>query len=119
MGLNIFVTNLLLVYILSAELKDRLSNVTKEMRDQKTMEIETNLPRMKELLLKVKKAGTFDFALSVEGTKQPDGDENLFGWLEKAGLVTGENKFTHRNNYRQYKLTSLGAEIAGKLAAET
>ena len=118
MNLNIFVTNFILVYILSAELKDRLSKVAEKLCDQETVKIETTIPRMKELLLKVKQDGTFDLPLSVEGTKQTSSDEKLFELLEKADLVTGENKFTHRNNYRQYKLTSAGAEIAGKLAAE-
>jgi pterin-4a-carbinolamine dehydratase len=56
----------------------------------------------------------------MEGTKQVENekDEELLGQLERANLVKGETRFTHRNFYRQFQLTTKGAEIAKQLAYE-
>ena len=38
--------------------------------------------------------------------------------LEKIARVKGQTRYTHRNVYRQYKLTQKGTELADKLAGE-
>jgi hypothetical protein len=38
--------------------------------------------------------------------------------LEKAHLVAGQTKYTHRNAYRQYTLTKEGLDLAEKLLKE-
>ncbi|MCW4018212.1 MAG: hypothetical protein NWF00_05995 [Candidatus Bathyarchaeota archaeon] len=56
----------------------------------------------------------------MEGTRQPDtnNEQKDLDMLEKANLVKGKTKYTHRNAYREYELTEKGAELAEKLAAE-
>ena len=107
--------------ILSGELKTILERINEE--DCKNVDsiIESSLPKYKHLLLEVWKMGKFDHVLSVEGAEQPQAinDEKIFEFLERANLVKGETKFTHRNVYRQYELTGRGMEIASRLAAES
>ena len=103
---------------LSAEIKTRLSQVTQEDNEQNETELETQFPAYKALLLKVAKAKTYDFLLWMEGNEQNDPDEKLLNLLERANLIKGQTKYTHRNVYRQYELTKKGQEIAEKLAAE-
>lgn len=81
---------------------------------------EQDLPRMKALLLKVAQAKKFDISIWVEGTKQTNlNDEEDLNLLERANLIKGQTKYTHRNVYRQYELTVKGAEIAEQLKAQT
>jgi hypothetical protein len=106
--------------ILSAELKRRLDKVVEEDYKQGEIETEQDLPRMKALLLKIAQAKKFDISIWIEGTKQPDlKDEEDLNLLERANLIKGQTKYTHRNVYRQFELTVKGAEIAEQLKAQT
>jgi hypothetical protein len=108
------------VLLLSAELKDRLDKVAEEDRKQEEARRETDLPRIKSLFLEIARVKKFDVPIWVEGTKQSDlnRDEVNLNALERANLIKGQTKYTHRNVYRQYELTQKGAEVAEKLAAE-
>jgi len=106
---------------LSAELKTRLEKVASEDCKREEAMHEASVPRMKELLLKVAHAKTFDLAIWVEGTKQTDlndAEEDL-NMLERANLIKSQTRYTHRNVYRRYELTQKGTELSEKLAAET
>ncbi len=101
-------------------MKERLDKVVEEDYKQGEVKREQDLPRMKALLLKVAQAKKFDISIWVEGTKQTNlNDEEDLNLLERANLIKGQTKYTHRNVYRQYELTVKGAEIAEQLKAQT
>jgi hypothetical protein len=107
------------VFYLSADLKARLDRVLEEDYKQEEMRLEEDLPRMKELLLKISNMKKFDVLVWMEGTKEElNKDERFLGLLERANLVKGQTKYTHRNAYRQYELTLKGSELAEMLAKE-
>jgi hypothetical protein len=110
-----------MVLCLSSELKDRLSKVTEEDCKKAQSELQADFPRAKSLLLKIAQAKKFDALIWMEGTKQNDlnQDEKHLSLLERANLIKGLTRYTHRNVYRQYELTQKGTELAEKLAAET
>ena len=105
---------------MSAELKDRLYKVAEEDCKQEKARREMDLPRIKSLFLEISRVKKFDVPIWVEGTKQSDlnRDEANLNALERANLIKGQTKYTHRNVYRQYELTQKGAEVVEKLAAE-
>ena len=78
------------------------------------------LPKFRSLILSIKKQGNYDFVLSVEGSSPEDAREieKDLNMLERANLIKGEMKFTHRNTYRSYVLTKKGDDLAEKLMKE-
>jgi hypothetical protein len=118
--LNTFISKFLVVFCLSADLKARLDRVLEEDYKQEEMRLEEDLPRMKELLLRIFKMKKLDVLVWMEGTKEDalNKDERFLGLLERANLVKGQTKYTHRNAYRQYELTLKGSELAEMLAKE-
>ncbi len=105
---------------MSLELKMMLNRVAEEDRERKEMDFEEGINRYKSLLLKLAKDKTLDIIYSVEGSKQQNSnkDRDDLEVLERAHLVKGQLKYTHRNEYRQYELTKEGAELAEKLSKE-
>jgi len=106
---------------MSSELKIMWSKVAVEENKRKEADVEEGINRCKSLLLKLAKDKTLDIIYSVEGTEQPDLNKNKrdLDVLERAYLVKGQTKYTHRNEYRQYELTMEGAELVEKLSKET
>lgn len=105
---------------MSSELKARLSKVVEEGYQHEKTAIEENMPKYKTFLLKIANQKKLDVLIWMEGTDQRNLDESEknFSVLERANLIIGETKYTHRNVYRQYELTKIGAEIAEKIAKE-
>jgi hypothetical protein len=91
---------------MSSELKILLSKVAAEDNIRNETEFKIGIDLYKLLLLKLAKEKTIDVVYSVEGTDQLDLNKNRrdFDVLEKAHLVKGATKYTHRNQYRQYEL---------------
>jgi hypothetical protein len=106
--------------LMSIELKTRLDNIVQEDREQEENQLEKDLPRLKTFLLKIVQAKKFDMLIWMEGTKQTDlnKDEADLNLLERANLIKGQTKYTHRNVYRQYEPTQKGIELAAELARE-
>jgi hypothetical protein len=106
---------------MSSELKIMLSKVAAKDNTRKEMELEEGINRYKSLLLRVAKVKPFDMHVSYEGSEQGDMKQTVLdlGVLERARLVKGQTKYTHRNEYRQYDLTPEGAELVEKLSKET
>ena len=106
---------------MSSELDAILHKASEEERKRKEKELAEGMNRYKSLLLKIAKEKKLDVLISSEGTKAPELNKNEqdLNMLEKAQLVEGQTKFTHRNEYRQYVLTPKGSELAEKLAKET
>jgi hypothetical protein len=106
---------------MSLELKIILRKVALEDNKLKESDFEEGIDRYKSLLIKLAKEKSLDVIFSIEGTAQLDVNKNRqdLDVLERALLVEGQTKYTHRNEYRQYKLTPKGIELAGKLAKET
>ncbi len=106
---------------LSTKLKGSLEKIVEEDCRREGTRVEAELPRYKAFLVKIKQMGKFDLLISMEGTAvaTAEKDAELLDRLEKANLVRSEEKFTHRNNYRQYKLTPEGTELLIQLDAET
>ena len=107
--------------LMSSELKARLSKVVDEGYQHEKTVIEQSLPQYKTFLLKIANQKKLDVLIWMEGTDQKNLNESEkdLNILERANLIIGETKYTHRNVYRQYELTKIGAEIAEKLAKET
>jgi hypothetical protein len=105
---------------MSSELKMMLNKVAAEDKERKETDFEEGINRYKSLLLKLAKDKTMDIIYSVEGNEQHDLNKNKrdLDVLERAHLVKGQTKYTHRNEYRQYELTTEGAELAEKLSKE-
>jgi hypothetical protein len=118
--LNIVTTKSYVGTLMSIELKTRLDNVVQEDRKQEENQLEADLPRLKAFLLKIVQAKKFDMLIWMEGTKQTDlnKDEADLALLERANLIKGKTKYTHRNVYRQYEPTQKGIELAVELARE-
>ena len=106
---------------MSSELKIMLSKVAAEDNERKEADFEEGMDRYKSFLIKLAKDKTLDIIFSVEGTEQPDVNKNRrdLDVLERAHLVKGQTKYTHRNEYRQYELTTKGVELVEKLSKET
>jgi hypothetical protein len=105
---------------MSSELKEILNVVAKENNKQEILEFEQGMDRYEALLLKVKAESKLDVITSFEGVEyhNKNSQANDLKVLEKAHLVTGETKYTHRNAYRQYRLTEKGVDLAEKLTKE-
>ena len=105
---------------MSSELKMMLNRVAEEDKEREETDFEEGINRYKSLLLKLAKDKTLDILYSVEGSKQQNSnkDRDDLEVLEKAHLVKGQTKFTHRNEYRKYELTTEGTELAEKLSKE-
>src|SRR5665647_1534910 len=111
-----------LVYVcMSSELKMMLKKIALEDNERNETDFEEGINRYKSLLLKLSKEKTLDIIYSVEGTEQHDSNKNKqdLNVLERAHLVKGQTKYTHRNEYRQYELTTEGAELVEKFSKET
>ncbi len=106
---------------MSLELKTILKSAAAEDNKLRETEFEEGIDRCKSLLLRLAKEKTLDIVFSVEGADQPDLNKNKrdLDVLERALLVRGETKYTHRNEYRQYVLTTKGIELVEKLSKET
>jgi len=106
---------------MSSELKIMLSKVAVKDNERKEIEFEDGINRYKSLLLRVAKIKLFDMLISSEGTEQGDMKQTELDLdvLERARLVKGQTKYTHRNEYRQYELTPEGAELVEKFSKET
>ena len=106
---------------MSLELKSLLRTVAVEDNTRKEIEFEEGINRYKSLLLRVAKVQPFDILVSSEGTQLGNLHQDVvdLGVLERAHLVKGQTKETNHDVYRQYKLTTEGAELVEKLSKET
>ncbi len=97
-----------------------LNKVAEEDIEQEEIEFEKGTTRYKSLLLRIAKEKKLNIVISIEGVLQNNFEEEQkdLTVLEKAQLVKGETKYTHRNEYRQYELTTKGIELAQKLSKE-
>ena len=105
---------------MSSQLKTILNEVAAEENELRKKEFEEGISRYKSLLLRIAEEKQLDITITVEGTSQVDLNKNKqdLNVLEKAHLVEGQTRYTHRNVYRQYKLTAKGAELVEKLSKE-
>ena len=105
---------------MSSELKTMLNRLSEEDNKREETEFEEGINRYKSLLLKMAREKKLDMIISVEGAEQSDFNKNErdLKVLERANLVKGLTKYTHRNVYRQYELTTKGAELVEKLSKE-
>ncbi len=105
---------------MSSELKIMLNKVAEEDKEREEIEFEKGTTRYESLLLRIAEEKKLNIVISIEGVLQNDFNEEQkdLTVLEKAQLVKGETKYTHRNEYRQYELTTKGIELAQKLSKE-
>ncbi len=107
-------------YFLSTTLKQRLEKIVEEDCQREGKKLGDELAKYRELLFKIRQTGKMDLLISVEGTKlnNVENEARLLEMLEKADLIKGEEKYTHRNNYRQYVLTEEGTKLLKQLESE-
>ena len=98
-----------------------LTNVALKESERKVTDFEKDIDSYKSLLQKLAEDKKIDVLFSVQGVGAPDSNriKQELELLEKAHLVKGQTKYTHRNEYRQYELTAEGIELAKKLSKET
>jgi len=104
---------------MSLEFRALLEEIALKDYQREKTGFEQGLDRFKLLLLKVADEKKLDVLTAVQGVeyhKNSRADDMKV--LEKAHLVKGETKYTHRNAYRQYSLTDKGAKLAEKLLKE-
>jgi len=104
---------------MSLVLKTFLDKAVEEDYKRAKSAVELNLQWYKALLLKVAQVKEFDALIWFEGQKEPNQDLSDLDLLEKADLVKGQMRYTHRNMYRRYVLSEKGVELVEKLSKET
>lgn len=106
--------------LMSSDLREFLYKQAEEDYKSERGEIEEGLERYKSLILTILKVKKWDLPIRIEGSEthfeQYEKDLNL---LERSNLVKGQVKYTEHNEYREYKLTEKGSELAKKLLKET
>lgn len=109
---------------MSSLLKAFLDEVAEEDFEREKEEINQRarkgLPRLKALILAIKKGKIYDLVILAEGSvprgvKKIEEDLNM---LERANLIKGEMKFCDRDTYRRYVLTKKGDDLAESLMKE-
>ncbi len=103
---------------MSSELKNMLTKVAQEDCERAEEALQAGMGRFESLLLKIAQSKKLDVLIWFEGTTQEElnRDEADLSMLERANLIKGQIKYTHRNAYRQYELTKKGAELAERLS---
>jgi hypothetical protein len=106
---------------MSSELKTMLNEIAVEENELRKKEFEEGINRYKSLLLRIAKEEKLDITILFQGTERLDLNRNEqdLKVLERANLVEGKTKYTHRNTYRRYVLTTKGAGLVEKLSKES
>jgi len=81
-------------------------------------QIDQNLSRYAELLLKVDRMGVWSVPVAVQGEDVKDPTLQDFEFLEKSQIFEGKVNFTHRNIEKIFALTEIGKELVRKLKKE-
>ena len=100
---------------MSSELKSILIDFVEEECQNKLKDINNNLERFQELLLKISRQKNYHLTLWVVGEDMHWGVEKDLDLLEKADLITGEMGYSDQSGYRIYTLTDKGKGIVQKL----
>jgi hypothetical protein len=100
---------------LSSELKSVLVEVIEEECQNKLKDVNNNLGRFQELLLKVSRQKKFHLTLWAVGEDTHLGVEKDLDLLEKADLIIGEMGYSDQSGYREYTLTDKGNRLVQKL----
>ncbi len=105
---------------MSSELKMILNEIVAEEYELRKKEVEEGINRYKSLLLRIAKEEKLDITIIFQGTERLDLNKNEqdLKVLERADLVEGKTKYTHRNTYRRYVLTAKGAGLVEKFSKE-
>ena len=106
---------------MSSELKTMLNEIAREENELRKKEFNEGINRYKSLLLRIAIEKKLDITILFQGTERLDLNKNEedLKVLERADLVEGKIKYTHRNSYRRYVLTAKGAGLVEKLSKET
>jgi hypothetical protein len=102
----------------STELKHLLYHQICHEFEGASHEIEENLRRYIELLLKVQQSQTWSITIAIQGQDTRDPSLKDFDLLEKAGLLESHLNFTHRNIERFLVLSENGKKVVDKIKAE-
>ena len=106
---------------MSLELKTILNEIAAEEYELRKKEFEEGLDRFIALLLRIAKEEKLDITILFQGSERLDLNKNEqdLKVLERADLVEGKTKYTHRNTYRRYMLTAKGAGLVEKLSKKS
>ena len=100
---------------MSSELKSILIDFVEEECQNKLKDINNNLERFQELLLKISRQKNYHLTLWVVGEDMHWGVEKDLDLLENADLITGEMGYSDQSGYRNYTLTDKGKSLVQKL----
>ncbi len=103
------------------DLKGILAKHVEDEYKQQTWLIEKEIDAFKSLITEIHDAKELNIAFRVEGVETSEFKEHKrhLDLLEKAGLVKGETRFTHRNEFKRYVLTPNGEQIAKQTIGKT
>lgn len=100
---------------MSSELKSILIDFVEEECQNRLKDINNNLGRFQELLLKISRQKNYHLTLWVVGEDMHWGVEKDLDLLENADLITGEMGYSDQSGYRNYTLTDKGKRLVQKL----
>lgn len=100
---------------MSSELKSILIDFVEEECQNRLKDINNNLGRFQELLLKISRQKNYHLTLWVVGEDMHWGVEKDLDLLENADLITGEMGYSDQSGYRNYTLTDKGKNLVQKL----
>ena len=100
---------------MSSELKSILTDVIEEEWQNKLKNVNDNLDRFQELLIKIYRQKKFHLTLWVVGEDTCWGVEKDLDLLEEADLIVGKMGYSDQSGYREYTLTEKGNMIVKKL----
>lgn len=100
---------------LLSELKSILENAIEEECHNNLKDVNNDLRRFQELLLKISTQKRYRLTLWVVGEDTNWGVEKDFDLLEKADLIVGKMGYSDQSGYREYTLTDKGNKLVKKL----
>jgi len=103
---------------MSTELKQLLYHQICADFEKAIHDVEENLPRYRELLLKIHEAGSWSVTVTVQGEDVANATLKEFHLLENAQIVEGRFKFTHRNIAKIFTLAEQGRKLVDKIRTE-
>lgn len=103
---------------MSSELKKVLYVIAEEEYENRKRIIDQEIEHYEHFILTIARNEKIDLKLEVEGAEIHPQEEKELDLLEKSNLIKGQTKYTHRNMFKEYRLTEKGTELVKKLTSE-
>jgi hypothetical protein len=81
--------------------------------------VNEKIPLYTRLLLRTEKLGSWAVPLFIQGQQSRNLRLIDLDLLERLGLLEGKIKFTHRNAYKNFRLTTKGKSLVKRIKEES